>query len=153
MYILITGGFDPLHSGHIKAFEQCSRIGKLTVGLNSDEWLTKKKGTFVLPFKERQAIVLNCRWVDSVLDPFDDSDGTSVNAISAFSKRYNRSQGLVLFFANGGDRTPLNASKQEIDVCNSLGVLTLYGIGGTKSESSSNLMLNYNQRLKLNALQ
>ena len=57
-YILVTGGFDPLHSGHIEYFKAAKNLGhKLIVGLNSDEWLTRKKGRSFLPFEERAAII------------------------------------------------------------------------------------------------
>ena len=56
--VLVTGGFDPIHSGHISYLKEASKLGsKLIVGLNSDEWLTRKKGNYFLPFKERKSVL------------------------------------------------------------------------------------------------
>ena len=60
--VLVTGGFDPLHSGHISYFKEAKKLGdKLVVGLNSDEWLTRKKGRPFMPFKERLKIIQNLK--------------------------------------------------------------------------------------------
>jgi cytidyltransferase-like protein len=78
--VLVTGGFDPLHSGHIEYFKYAKSLGdELWVGLNSDEWLTRKKGRPFMPFGERMAIIQNLFMVDAVLD-FDDSDGSACGA-------------------------------------------------------------------------
>ena len=80
-YILVTGGFDPLHSGHIAYFKAAKELGtKLVVGLNSDEWLTRKKGRPFMPFEERLAIIKELSVVDRVIS-FDDSDDTAGGAI------------------------------------------------------------------------
>ena len=62
MYVLITGGFDPIHSGHLNAFNKAARLGKLVVGLNSDSWLIRKKGAFLLPQSERRDVIQNLKW-------------------------------------------------------------------------------------------
>ena len=72
-YVLVSGGFDPLHSGHIEYFKQAATLGpKLVVALNSDEWLVNKKGKFFMPFIERKAIVENLSCVDLVVNFEDD---------------------------------------------------------------------------------
>ena len=72
-YVLVTGGFDPIHSGHISYFKHASKLGdKLIVGLNSDDWLERKKGRPFMPFDERAEIIENLKMVDQVID-FDDS--------------------------------------------------------------------------------
>jgi D-beta-D-heptose 7-phosphate kinase/D-beta-D-heptose 1-phosphate adenosyltransferase len=79
--VLVTGGFDPLHSGHIAYFKEAKKLGsKLVVGLNSDEWLTRKKGRPFLTIDERRTIVEALELVDSVIT-FDDSNGSANLAI------------------------------------------------------------------------
>ena len=76
--VLVTGGFDPLHSGHIEYFKAAKELGdELHVGVNSDEWLTNKKGRPFMPFKDRATIIENLSCVDKVLS-FDDSDGSAM---------------------------------------------------------------------------
>ena len=79
--VLVSGGFDPLHSGHIAYFKEAKKLGsKLVVALNSDEWLTRKKGRPFMPFEERAAIVKELKVVDEVIG-FDDSDDSACQAI------------------------------------------------------------------------
>ena len=79
--VLVTGGFDPLHSGHIEYFNAAKELGdKLIVGINSDEWLARKKGQPFMPWKERAAIVANLQVIDRVIN-FDDSDNSAKDAI------------------------------------------------------------------------
>lgn len=146
MYVLITGGFDPLHSGHIQAFRYASAIGKLIVGVNSDEWLIRKKKSFLLPREERATIIRNLSCVHDVLTNWSDNDGTACEAIQAFRGAYSR-KGEPLLFANGGDRTPQNASDAEVSLCVSLDIMLLYGVGGDKTQSSSNFLAQYLKRI------
>ena len=80
--VLVTGGFDPLHSGHIEYFKAAKKLRQmnLIVGVNSDEWLTRKKGRPFMPFEERIAIIKELTCVDKVIG-FDDSDDTACHAI------------------------------------------------------------------------
>jgi len=142
MYLLITGGFDPIHSGHIAAFNKAASLGHLVVGLNSDMWLTRKKGTFFLPYSERRAITRSLSMVHSVLEPWNDDDGTACHAISKFHKEFgNRREPLA--FVNGGDRIPSGASEAEFELCTSLGIFSIFGVGGGKTASSSNFLGDY----------
>ena len=77
---VISGGFDPLHSGHLSYLEAAASYGdKLFVCLNSDEWLVQKKGKYFLPFKERQLIVQGLKFVDEVIAFEDDDQGSCIN--------------------------------------------------------------------------
>ena len=79
--VLATGGFDPIHSGHLKYFEEAKKLGDLlVVGLNSDDWLTRKKGKPFLNLEERLVIIKNFRMVDEVIT-WDDKDNTAIGAI------------------------------------------------------------------------
>ena len=109
--VLVTGGFDPLHSGHIAYFEQAKKLGDiLVVGVNSDAWLARKKGAPFMPLLERTNIVRNLKMVDFVID-FNDDDGSAKNAIQMVRQSYPQDQ---IIFANGGDRT--NDNIPEMDV-------------------------------------
>lgn len=144
MYVLVSGGFDPLHSGHIKMFKAAAEIGKLIVAVNSDKWLVRKKGTFLLPRVERSAVIQNLKMVDSVLSYWDDTDNSSVGALKQFYSRFGMG---TVFFANGGDVTEDRANKLEIDFCKQYGIHPLYNVGGGKEASSSNFYARSLQRM------
>lgn len=133
--VLVTGGFDPLHSGHISYFKSAATLGdRLVVGVNSDEWLKRKKGAAFMPFYERALIVENLNMVDQVI-AFDDSDNTAVDAIHQMLVRFPTHQ---IIFANGGDRTQNNIPEMAI---NSDRVDFLFGIGGADKKNSSSWIL------------
>lgn len=133
--VLITGGFDPLHSGHIAYFKAAKQLGDiLVVGVNSDAWLTRKKGTPFMPYMERAAIVRNIVGVDFVID-FDDSDGSAKHAIQMVRSSYPQD---TIVFANGGDRTQTNIPEMDI-VDNNLEFI--FGVGGEDKKNSSSWIL------------
>ena len=87
--IVVSGGFDPIHSGHIAYFEAAKKLGdKLIVALNSDAWLVNKKSKFFMPFVERQIIVENLKMVDEVIDFQDDDKGSACHALEKVKKLY-----------------------------------------------------------------
>mgnify|MGYP000067753281 CR=1 FL=1 len=133
--VLVTGGFDPLHSGHIEYFKEAKKLGdKLIVGINSDEWLTRKKGKPFLPYKERLAIIENLKMVDAVI-AFDDSNDTACGAIFKVRATITHKK---LIFANGGDRTTKNTPEEDIFGDQ---VDFVYGIGGVNKKNSSSWIL------------
>ena len=132
--IVVSGGFDPIHSGHIAYFESASKLGdKLIVALNSDEWLIKKKGKFFMPFKERKTIIKNLKMVDEVIDFEDDNLGSATNALIKVKQMYPKDE---IAFANGGDRSKDNISEMSIE-----GVEFLFGVGGDCKKNSSSWIL------------
>lgn len=132
--IIVSGGFDPLHSGHIAYFKSAKELGdKLIVALNSDDWLVNKKGKFFMPFSERKAIVENILCVDLVIDFEDDDLGSAINALNKVKEMYPDDQ---LIFANGGDRNKENIPEKSVD-----GVEFLFGIGGNDKKNSSSWIL------------
>ena len=135
--VLVTGGFDPLHSGHIAYFEAARRLGdKLIVGLNSDDWLARKKGRYFMPFKERASIVNALSSVDGIIS-FDDSDDTACGAIYKTLATHGT---IELVFANGGDRT--NTTTPEYETYNNMSnVEFAFGIGGEDKRNSSSWIL------------
>ena len=132
--VLVTGGFDPLHSGHIKYFKAARELGDhLIVGLNSDEWLTRKKGRAFMPLSERIAIIEMLQIVDEVIT-FDDSDNTAIDAINEVKKVWDHQP---IIFANGGDRTKHNIP----EMLSHADVEYVFGIGGENKANSSSWIL------------
>ena len=133
--VLVTGGFDPVHSGHIAYFKAARSLGDmLIVGLNSDEWLARKKGAAFMPWNERLCIVNNLSMVDEVFT-FDDEDGSARHFIQQVRAHYPAAE---LIFANGGDRTEKNIP--EMDVVDS-NVKFAFGVGGFNKANSSSWIL------------
>ena len=131
--VLVTGGFDPLHSGHIAYFEAARNLGdQLIVGLNSDEWLKRKKGKAFMPWHERATIINGLRVVDQIID-YDDSDDSSCNAIRQIKAHYPNDQ---IVFANGGDRTKENIHEMIFE-----DVEFVFGVGGQDKKNSSSWIL------------
>jgi cytidyltransferase-like protein len=131
--VLVTGGFDPLHSGHIEYFKAAKALGfLLIVGLNSDAWLTRKKGQPFMPIQERMSIIKNLYQVHNVIE-FDDSDDTAIDAIKKVKELYPKSN---IIFANGGDRTKDNIPEMVFD-----DVKFVFGVGGTDKKNSSSWIL------------
>ncbi len=132
--VIVSGGFDPIHSGHIAYLKAAKELGdKLVVALNSDEWLIKKKGKFFMPFEERKAIIQNLTSVDSVMDFQDDELGSAKNALIKAKEIYPNDK---IIFANGGDRNQGNIP--EISVEN---VEFKFSVGGDDKKNSSSWIL------------
>ena len=126
--VMVSGGFDPVHAGHIRMIRHAAEYGDVIVIANSDAWLWRKKG-FVFMEWERRVEILNAIKGVVLVDSVDDSDGTVCEAIRRHKPTY---------FANGGDRGRTNTPEQS--VCESLGVELLWSIGGDeKIDSSSDL--------------
>lgn len=110
--VLVTGGFDPLHSGHIEYFEAAKELGnKLVVGVNSDAWLTRKKGRPFMSFEERTNIIKHLGMVDQVIG-FDDNDDSACCAIFQMLSTHGSSADII--FANGGDRNNTNSPEYKM---------------------------------------
>jgi len=127
--IMVSGGFDPVHVGHIRLILEAATFGDVIVIANSDKWLFRKKGFVFMTFDQRKEILDAIKGV-ILVDSVDDKDGTVCEAIREHKPTY---------FANGGDRKKTNTP--EVELCNQLGVELLWGVGGhKKSESSSELV-------------
>jgi len=126
--IVVSGGFDPIHKGHVLMVREAAEYGNVIVLLNSDDWLIRKKGYKFMPFEERAYILGSIKGVTIVAN-VDDSDGTVCAGLKRFKPDY---------FANGGDRYITNTP--EMEVCKELEITMLWNIGGGKIQSSSNLV-------------
>ena len=133
--VLVTGGFDPLHSGHIAYFRAAKQLGDtLVVGVNSDAWLVRKKGRAFMPWLERMNIVKNIKDVDFVLE-FNDDDGSAKSAIKLARQTWPDHK---IVFANGGDRTDANIPEMEFEDRN---LEFAFGVGGFDKANSSSWIL------------
>ena len=134
--IIVSGGFDPLHSGHIAHFRAAKELGDiLIVGLNSDEWLTRKKGKPFMPIDERLSIIRELRVVDLAF-AFNDDDNSSRDLIQKVLELYESD----VVFANGGDRTHDNIPEVEQFKDNPK-VSFEFGVGGDDKKNSSSWIL------------
>ncbi|MEK9779881.1 MAG: adenylyltransferase/cytidyltransferase family protein [Gammaproteobacteria bacterium] len=131
---VVSGGFDPLHSGHIAYIESAAKFGdKLYVCLNSDAWLTAKKGKPFMPFQERESVLRALYFVDEVID-FDDSDGSCIKGLEKIQNLLPNSK---IIFCNGGDRTKSNIPESKVK-----GIELVFGVGGNFKSNSSSKILN-----------
>lgn len=131
--VLVTGGFDPLHSGHLAYLREAKKLGdKLIVGINSDDWLIRKKGKNFLPEQERHEILSSIRYVDGCI-LFNDNDDTAIEALKNVKMLFPFAQ---IIFANGGDRTKENIPEMIFD-----DVIFMFGVGGEDKKNSSSWIL------------
>ena len=126
--VCVSGGFDPVHIGHLRMIQEASKFGNVIVIVNSDDWLMRKKGYIFMPFEERCEILEGFTATSSTTY-VDDSDTTVCEALRRIKPDY---------FANGGDRKTNNTP--EMDVCEELEIEMLWGVGGGKIQSSSTLV-------------
>jgi D-beta-D-heptose 7-phosphate kinase/D-beta-D-heptose 1-phosphate adenosyltransferase len=133
--VIATGGFDPVHSGHIAYLKAARVLGDmLIVGLNSDDWLERKKGRAFMPWPERLCIVNNLAMVDEVFT-FDDEDNSARHVIQQVRAHYPEAE---LIFANGGDRTDKNIPEMDVVDTN---LTFVFGVGGDNKQNSSSWIL------------
>ena len=127
--IMVSGGFDPVHAGHIRMIRAAAKFGNVIVVANSDKWLNEKKGFVFMDFEQRAEILNSIKGVVLVSD-VDDSDGTVCEAIERLKPTY---------FANGGDRGKHNTPEQN--VCDKLGIEMLWSIGGDEKVAASSKLV------------
>ena len=133
--VAVSGGFDPIHVGHVRMILDAGHHGEVVVILNSDEWLVKKKGYKFMPWEERAEILRSIKGVVSVVNTIDDEDGTVCNTLRNLKNDID-----LDYFANGGDRTA--TTTPEMKACKELGINLLWNVGGGKIQSSSILVTN-----------
>ena len=135
--VVFTGGFDPIHSGHIDLINEAAKIGRVVVGLNSDEWLSRKKGQAFLPFIEREKIIKQFKNVMQVIS-FDDTDGTAIDAIRKVKSNFGSAHSII--FVNGGDRNEGNIPELEF-FKDDPKVDFIFSVGGDNKKNSSSWIL------------
>lgn len=152
--VAVSGGFDPLHIGHIRLLNEAKKLGdKLVVILNNDNWLTKKKGFVFMSEQDRKEILESLSAVDEVLL----TGHTKADADRSVCRELRKLKPDV--FANGGDRTPTDAKKAtsslnpEADLCEELGIKMVYSVGkGGKVRSSTELVARFKKGEKRSIL-
>jgi len=127
--VIVSGGFDPVHIGHIRLIREASQYGDVIVVANSDEWLYRKKGFNFMPFKHRAEILAAIKGVKFV-SSVNDADGSVCEAIRRIKPTY---------FANGGDRNDRNTPEKEL--CEDLGIEMLWGVGGEERIATSSALV------------
>ena len=99
--ICLSGGFDPIHVGHLRMLKEATKYGQVTVIVNSDEWLQRKKGFIFMPFEERCEILEGLECVTRTVLA-DDDDNTVCKTLKRLKPDY---------FGNGGDRKTENTQR------------------------------------------
>jgi cytidyltransferase-like protein len=133
--VVLSGGFDPMHIGHLRMIQESAKMAQIVVvGVNSDEWLMRKKGYVFMPCEERIEMVQGIRGVAKAME-FDDNDNSACDLLRRVRALW---PDFKVAFANGGDRTSDNIP--EIPVAEELGVHLIWGVGGGKIQSSSDLV-------------
>jgi cytidyltransferase-like protein len=132
--VLVTGGFDPIHSGHIAYIKAARELGRVMVGVNSDEWLTRKKGAAFMSIDDRLDIIKNLKDVMGAFT-FDDSDGSAKDAITKVREMFPKNK---IIFANGGDRTSVNIPEMDTTDTN---IEFVFDVGGEDKKNSSSWIL------------
>jgi len=127
--IALSGGFDPLHRGHLEMIKDAAVYGKVIIILNSDLWLERKKGYHFMDWEDRAEILKAIRYVDDVIPVEDANGGTVIEALKIIKPD---------FFGNGGDRNESNTP--EVRTCEELVIEMVFGLGGNKIQSSSELI-------------
>ena len=138
--VLVTGGFDPLHSGHLAYFRAAKSLGDtLVVGINSDSWLKRKKGRSFYTWNERFQLIKNLEMVDYVIE-FNDDENNSINAIKQATQTF---PGAKIVFANGGDRTAENIPEMGLldDERYKDHLEFVFSVGGDNKMNSSSWIL------------
>ena len=135
--VAVSGGFDPIHVGHVRMFQEAKKMGdKLVVILNNDNWLKKKKGFVFMPQQERAEIIKNIKWVDDVVFAGHKPNTNDMSVCAELRKL------KLNIFANGGDRKLDNIP--EVPVCEEIGCKMVFNVGrGGKIQSSSRLLEKY----------
>ena len=119
--IAVSGGFDPVHIGHVRMIQDAARYGDVIVIINSDDWLMRKKGYVFMPIEEREEIIKSIKYVNGV-NRFNDDDDSAIDLLDKVKYWYPSDE---IIFANGGDRNKSNCRELSVE-----GVKFVYGVGG-----------------------
>ncbi len=140
--VMVSGGFDPIHPGHTRLFEEAKKLGdKLVVVINNDNWIRMKKGNGFMSEKDRAEVISSFRHVDEVFISEHKKNTKDISICKELSKIKPH------IFANGGDRFADNIP--EFKLCNELGIKMVFNVGkGGKIRSSSKLLKDYSKKIK-----
>lgn len=130
--IALSGGFDPVHVGHVRMIQSAADVGDVVIIANSDAWLQRKKGYIFMPWSERAEILSAFKGVVAVIQGKDDDDSVC-ESIADLKNTMD-----IDYFGNGGDRK--NNNTPEVALCDQLGIELVWNLGGQKIQSSSELV-------------
>ena len=135
---IVSGGFDPIHPGHIMMMKDCLKFSNyLIVGVNSNKWLINKKGNYFMDIQHRIYVVSSLNVVNETMEFEDDDKGSANNLLIKIRNKYSNDK---IIFANGGDRS--DSSKiLELETAKQYNIDLKFGIGGSHKESSSSDLL------------
>jgi D-beta-D-heptose 7-phosphate kinase/D-beta-D-heptose 1-phosphate adenosyltransferase len=135
---IVSGGFDPIHPGHIMMMKDCLKFSNyLIVGVNSNKWLINKKGNYFMDIQHRLYVVSSLNVVNETMEFEDDDKGSANNLLIKIRNKYTNDK---IIFANGGDRS--DSSKiLEFETAKQYNIDLKFGIGGSHKESSSSDLL------------
>ena len=135
---IVSGGFDPIHPGHIMMMKDCLKFSNyLIVGVNSNKWLINKKGNYFMDIQHRLYVVSSLKVVNETMEFEDDDKGSANNLLIKIRNKYSNDK---IIFANGGDRS--DSSKiLEFETAKQYNIDLKFGIGGSHKESSSSDLL------------
>lgn len=134
--VIISGGFDPIHVGHVRLFQDAAKLGDyLIILMNNDNWINLKKNQAFMPEAERKEIIENIKNVNEVILTSHEPNTKDISVCSDLRKLKKMFSDDELIFAKGGDRTPKNTPENE--VCKELGIKMEFNVGGGKVQSSS----------------
>jgi D-beta-D-heptose 7-phosphate kinase/D-beta-D-heptose 1-phosphate adenosyltransferase len=135
---IVSGGFDPIHPGHIMMMKDCLKFSNyLIVGVNSNKWLINKKGNYFMDIQHRIYVVSSLNVVNETMEFEDDDKGSANNLLIKIRNKYSKDK---IIFANGGDRS--DSSKiLEFETAKQYNIDLKFGIGGSHKESSSSDLL------------
>lgn len=138
-HVIVSGGFDPIHIGHIQYLKAAKELGdKLTVILNGNSFLERKKGYYCFDAMERRELLMAIRYVDAVYIFNSDQDDVCY-ALDLLNKYKTKQEKLI--FAKGGDRRPDGVPIPEEEFCKANGIEIVYGVGGTDKPNSSSWVI------------
>ena len=143
---IVSGGFDPIHPGHIMMMKDCLKFSNyLIVGVNSNKWLINKKGNYFMDIQHRIYVVNSLNVVNETMEFEDDDKGSANNLLIKIRNKYSNDK---IIFANGGDRS--DSSKiLEFETAKQYNIDLKFGIGGShKESSSSDLLKRWSEYLK-----
>lgn len=129
--VAVSGGFDPLHIGHLRYLMAAAALGKVQVWLTEDKWLVEKKGYCFMPYEERKAILEAYDFIWKVVPQLEDPDGSAAASMGSYKPD---------IFAKGGDRTKQTIPEVELRAAEELGILMVFNVGGGKAQSSTDLV-------------
>lgn len=144
--VILSGGFSPCHSGHVKMIQNASFYGDVIILLNSDEWVKNKRGHHFIDFEDRKSVLLQFKGIEDVLSFEDDEYGSALNGLKKVRELYNKAE-YKLFFGNGGDKNENSTPMIEQKYCEENDIELIWGLGGDKTQSSSWILNRYRDHL------